>query len=276
MLVPERTGPVTEPRSGGELPLGGVAQKAGGGETVAAGEILGLAQGLAGNGGDPQPVTLFRAPVPGQFGHRIGGQPVQRPAQIVAPPGIGLQRGVKDLIFGDDQRHPGVGTIGRQSAQPRHLGPEIRRIERRHRNLGPAGKLAGRGGPFHQVHSVAAERQGEIGRGPRVHGRCFSVLAGRRWSRSGPLTARPMDSAVARPCKGKHHIVRDPCARTRVAEAMARRPRPGGRGKERTWLWCHARFRFRGAARHGRPEPRQGCWRERWPAGCWQAPRRWP
>ena len=108
-----------------------------------------------------------------------GAAQVGRPAD----PARDRQRGVKDLVVRDDQRHPRIGAVRRKPAQPGHLGPEVGRVEGGRCPFPPPHRRGGgRIGPLHQVDGVTTERQGEFGRGTHAHGRGFSVLAGRRSS----------------------------------------------------------------------------------------------
>ena len=153
-------GGLAEARGGRKQPVGGVGQEACGGKAVAAGEILGLAQGLARDRGHTHVARVAGPPVPGEIRHGIGRQSVQRLAQLGRPVIIAgdRQRGVKDLVVGNDQRDLGVASIRHQLAKLGHLGPEIGRVEGRNRSfLPPHGGSRGRIGPFHEVNGIVAE-----------------------------------------------------------------------------------------------------------------------
>ena len=138
---------------------------------MADGEILGLLQGLAGDGGDAD-----RRPrrgigggiIEGQLIHAVRRQPIQ-PGQDRSP-GIAAGRqhqiGIEDLFLGDNQFH--AGRIG--GAQlPDKLAEAIAQsiVENRLAQLGPGAAMA-----VQKQHPIGLKAQCEIpatGRGPCNH-----------------------------------------------------------------------------------------------------------
>ncbi len=92
----------------------GTGHEARGAEALRAGEILGLFQGAAGDGGNAQRLDVAgvgRAPVEGQLVRGIGGHRLQRAGDGLGGvrPDRDRQRRVKDLIVGNDQHRVQVG-----------------------------------------------------------------------------------------------------------------------------------------------------------------------